>query len=329
MGALRPERLPRDLGSAAATGPSSPNERSFHEPTHEPPFREPWSRYLRRLVLGAAYALQPQRIALLPRLWWMTFAYYLSPGDVRDHLPARPTYYTNWGLAGISDDLGVPALLHNYAQGLFPVCHIGPMKWWCPSLRAVQDPRNARVGRTVRRLIRRHSFTVTMDTDFVGVMEACAQPRPGKTPLTWITPKVMRAFYAAYRAGYAHSVEVWDRHGRLVGGLFGLAIGQVYFGESKFSRSSHASKVAVAYLHRHLAAWGYRLYDAKWMTPHLAETGFVAMPRDDFLSLLPWYTSEEGHVGRWSVDPALDPADWSKGWDVASPTPPGAAPHAA
>lgn len=324
MGAMRRKTLTGNSGSAAASRPGRPNGTSCHDPS----FREPWGRRLRRIVLGIAYALKPQRIALLPRLWRMTLAYYLSPKAVRDELPAWPEYITEWGLAGISDDLSVPALLRNYKRGLFPVCHIGPMKWWCPSVRAVQDPQIAHVGRHVRKLIRRHNFTVTMDTDFAAVMEACAQPRPGKTPLTWITPKIMRAFYDAYKAGYAHSVEVWDAQGRLVGGLFGLAIGQVYFGESKFCRAPHASKVAVAYLHRHLAAWGYRLYDAKWMTPHLAETGFMPMPRDDFLSLLPWYTSERGDVGRWAVDPNLDPADWSKGWDAA-PNPPGAAPKAA
>lgn len=286
-----------------------------------PRFRESWDQYLRRLVLGAAYALKPQQIALLPEIWRMTFIYYLSPKSVRDQLPDLPTYYTDWGFAGISDDLTVPALLHNYTRGLFPVCHLGPMKWWCPAFRAVQDPARAHVGRTVRRLIRRHGFTVTMDTDFAGVMEACARPRAGKTPLTWITPKIMRAFHDAHEAGYAHSVEVWDRNGNLVGGLFGLAIGQVYFGESKFCRTRDASKVAVAYLQRHLAAWGYRLYDAKWMTPHLAATGFTPMPRDDFLSLLPWYATEPGHVGRWTIDPNLDPADWPTDHESGSGTP--------
>lgn len=312
MHAIKPTGL-RNKSGAHAAGTARRDE--------TPRFRESWSQYLRRLVLGTAYALKPQRIALLPQIWRMTLIYYLSPKPARDRLPEFPTYYTDWGLAGISDDLSVPALLANYSRGLFPVCHLGPMKWWCPAFRAVQDPALAHVGRTVRRLIRRHGFTVTMDTDFAGVMEACARPRDGKTPLTWITPKVMRAFYAAHRAGYAHSVEVWDRDGNLVGGLFGLGIGQVYFGESKFCRTSHASKVAVAYLQRHLAAWGYKLYDAKWMTPHLAEMGFHPMPRDDFLSLLPWYATEPGHVGRWTVDPDLDPADWGKGEDANGHSP--------
>ena len=113
-----------------------------------------------------------------------------------------------------------------------------------------------------------------MDQDFAGVIEACAAPRPGKTPLTWITPRVMRAYWEAHKAGYAHSVEVWDEEGRLVGGLYGLAIGKVFFGESQFSAVEHASKVALVALHRQLAAWGYHLRDGKWMTPHLASFGF-------------------------------------------------------
>lgn len=305
MDASTQKGLANNSGAAAATDPAGVM----------PQFRESWGQYLRRLILGSAYALKPSRVALLPRIWRMTLAYYFRPKAVRDQLPERPVYYTDRGLADISDDLSVPALLRNYTHGLFPVCHIGPMKWWCPSVRAVQDPALARVGRTVRRLIRRNAFTVTMDTDFAGVMEACRQPRPGKTPLTWITPKVMRAFYAAYRAGYAHSVEVWDKDGKLVGGLFGLAIGQVYFGESKFCRTRDASKVAVAYLQRHLAAWGYRLYDAKWMTPHLADMGFIPMPRDDYLSLLPWYVADQHEPRRWNIDPGLDPADWSNETD--------------
>jgi len=127
--------------------------------------------------------------------------------------------------------LSVDALLANYRRGYFPVCHIGAMKWWCPEERAVIDPSRTHVGRNLRRLLRQGKFTITMDQDFAGVIAAHAVPRSSKTPLTWITPRVMRAYYDAHKAGYAHSVEVWDEEGRLVGGLYGLAIG-------KASRSS-------------------------------------------------------------------------------------------
>jgi leucyl/phenylalanyl-tRNA--protein transferase len=150
-----------------------------------------------------------------------------------------------------------------------------------------------------------------MDKDFAGVMEGCTRPRPGKVPLNWITPRVMQAFWDAYKAGYAHSVEVWDEDGRLVGGLYGLAIGKVYFGESQFSTVTNASKVATAVHHRHLVAWGFRLCDAKWETPHLASFGFAPMTRDRFLALLQTYVDKPGRVGHWTLDQALDFDTWS------------------
>ncbi len=272
----------------------------------DPRFHETWTERLRRWALGVGYALRPRRIALLPQLWRLTLDYYLSPKATRDVLPELPRFYSDRGLVGISDDLSVPALVANYERGFFPVCHMGPMKWWCPQARAVLNPAETHISQNVKRLLRQHKFTVTMDKDFAGVMEACARPRGGKVPLTWITPRIMRAAWDAYKAGYAHSVEVWDEAGHLVGGVYGLALGKVYFGESKFSAVRDASKVATAVLHRHLVEWGYRLCDAKWMTPHLETLGFKPMARDDFVSLLPWYLEEPGRVGRWEIDPRLD-----------------------
>ena len=271
-----------------------------------PIFRETVTQRLRRWALGAAYALRPNRISLLPQIWWLTLRYLLAPEATRDRLPEHPHFYGARGLVGISDDLSVPALVANYSRGFFPFCHIWPMKWWCPEERAVLDPAETHVARNVRRLLRRHRFTVTMDQDFAGVMRACARPRPGKVPLTWITPRLMQAYWDLHKAGYAHSVEVWDEAGNLAGGAYGVAIGKVYFGESQFSRQEHASKVAVAALHRHLAAWGYRLCDAKWMTPHLARFGFNPMARDQFLSLLHWYLDEPRPATRWHVDLTID-----------------------
>jgi leucyl/phenylalanyl-tRNA---protein transferase len=160
------------------------------------------------------------------------------------------------------------------------------MKWWCPEERAAINPANTHVGKNLRRLLRQDKFKITFDQDFAGVIAACAPPRPGKVPLTWITPRVMQAFWRAHTAGYAHSVEVWDRENRLVGGLYGLAIGKVFFGESQFSLVEHTSKIAVVALHRHLREWGYHLRDAKWMTPHLASSGFETLSRETWLFLL-------------------------------------------
>jgi leucyl/phenylalanyl-tRNA--protein transferase len=120
----------------------------------------------------------------------------------------------------------------------------------------------------------------------------------------------MEAFLAAHEAGYAHSVEVWDRKGKLVGGLYGMSIGKAFFGESQFSAAEHASKVAVAALHQHLNYWGMHLRDGKWMTPHLASLGFRSMPRVVFQELLRIHVNQPGRIGRWTVDPRLDLAAW-------------------
>ena len=293
--------------SAVAHDPNRIGSRPLDAP---PRFRETLEQFLRRIVLGVAYAVRPERIALLPRLWLMTIAYYLTPKARRDTLPANPRFYSKRGLIGISDDLSVGALIDNYSRGFFPVCHIGPMKWWCPDERAAIDPAQTHLGRHVRRLMRQGTYTVTIDKAFASVMEACARPRGGKVPLTWITPQIMRAYWQAHKAGYAHSVEVWDGDGALVGGAYGLAIGRAYFGESQFNIARDASKLAIVTLHRHLTAWGFKLCEGKWMTSHLASYGFHPMARDDFLPLLHRYTKEPANVGRWEIDPSLDYTNW-------------------
>ena len=275
-----------------------------------PRFRETLSQRVRRWALGSAYALQPKRIGLMPRLIALSVAYFFTPEAEREKLPEHPSYYGKPGLVGISDDLSVAALLANYKRGFFPISHVGPTKWWSPEERAVIDPAETHVGKNLRRMLRQAKFRVTIDEDFAGVIEACAAPRPGKAPLTWITPRVMEAYWNAHKAGYAHSVEVWDAEGRLVGGLYGVAIGKVFFGESQFAAVEHMSKVALVALHRHLKAWGYHLRDGKVMTPHLASFGFKGIPREDYRALLARYVNEPGRVGRWRVDPDLALADW-------------------
>jgi leucyl/phenylalanyl-tRNA---protein transferase len=277
-----------------------------------PVFRETMRRRLRRWALGCAFALMPSRVRLVPRLLLLSFAHLLAPEAERERLPEQPSYYTKRGLVGLSNDLSVDTLIDNYRRGYFPVAHVGAMKWWSPEERAVIDPAATHVGRHLRRQLRQHRFRLSFDEDFGAVMEACARPRPGKPPLTWITPRIMGAYWDAHRAGFAHSVEVWDENDALVGGLYGVAIGKVFFGESQFSAAEHMSKVALVGLHRHLAAWGFPLRDGKWMTPHLASFGFRPMPRAEFRERLALLTNEPGRVGLWRVDPALDLADWPK-----------------
>lgn len=268
-------------------------------------FRESWRDRIRRWGLGLAYAVKPQRISLLPRIWLMSLMQVFIPEADWNRFPEKPEYHTWRGLVGLSDDLSVETLVANYKRGYFPFCHMGPMKWWCPEERAVIDPAETHVSKNLARLLRQQKFHVTMDQCFSDVIEACAGPREGKVPLTWITPRIMQAYDDAHKAGYAHSVEVWDEEGKLVGGLYGLAVGKVFFGESQFSRVDHASKVALIALHRHLTAWGYRLRDAKWMTSHLKSFGFHPVPRDEFLQMLERETNKPGMIGRWQADPSL------------------------
>ena len=274
-----------------------------------PVFAEARSATLRRLALGALYPLRPVSIGLLPVMLGLTAEYLASPQSAARRL-AAPKYRGWQGLVGVSEDMRPEAMLDAYRRGMFPFGHVGPMKWWSPAVRAVLYPHETRIEKNLRRLLRQERYAITFDRDFAAVMRACAEPRPGKTPLTWITPKMMRTFWALHEQGHAHSVEVWDGEGRLVGGLYGLAAGNVFFGESQFSVVRDASRIAVAALHCHLAHWGFCLRDAKWPTEHLASLGFREMPRDQFLAELSAHAWKPGRVGRWSLDPTLDLATW-------------------
>jgi leucyl/phenylalanyl-tRNA--protein transferase len=143
-----------------------------------PRFRETFTQRLRRWVLGSAYALMPSRIALLPRLLWLTLARQFAPEGERDKLPEHPLYCRERGLVGISDDLSVPALIANYSRGYFPVRHLGAIKWWCPDERAVIDLASTHLGRNLRRLLRQRTFTVTLDRDLRASWRRAHGPGP-------------------------------------------------------------------------------------------------------------------------------------------------------
>src|SRR3990170_4479066 len=170
---------------------------SYTDPV-EAQFHESIGARVRRWVLGMAYALMPTRISLVPRLVVMTVAYWLRPKRNRDRLPENPVYYGRLGLIGISNDVNVETFIARYRKGWFPICHVGPMKWWSPEERAVIAPEDIRIEKRVRRLLRQNKFLVTFDEDFGAVVEASAAPRFGKTPLTWITPRIMHAYWALH-----------------------------------------------------------------------------------------------------------------------------------
>lgn len=195
------------------------------------------------------------------------------------------------------------------AAGLFVMSHLGPLKWWAPKQRMVLFFDQARLEKTVRRLLKNQRFRITFDTAFDAVVRACAEPRPGRTPITWITPKIRKLFRQAHEAGHAHSVEVW-LDDRRVGGVYGLAVGKTFFTESQFHTMRDASKIGFAVLNRHLQAWGFGLNDGKHQTSYLADCGFQLLTRDEFTTATAFYSAQPGLVGRWRPDPALLDGDW-------------------
>lgn len=173
-------------------------------------------------------------------------------------------------------------LLTAYAQGVFPMDGPGGLRWYAPDPRAV-IPLDARfhVPDSLRRVVRQGRFHVTTDRDFEGVMRAC-----GGREETWITERLVAAYVALHRAGYGHSVECWTDDGAFAGGLYGVALGGAFFGESMVSHAREASKVALVHLVERLRAGGFVLLDTQFLTPHLARFGAVEMPRRDYEAAL-------------------------------------------
>lgn len=185
------------------------------------------------------------------------------------------------GLLAAGADLSVDRLIAAYRQGIFPWFSFGqPVLWWSPDPRMVLYPRAFRMSRSLRKKRERGHFEVRFDHDFAAVMAACGEPRQGQAG-TWIVPAMQIAYAQLHAAGYAHSVEIWI-DGALAGGLYGVAIGRAFFGESMFSRSTDASKLALAILCEHLDDWGFGLIDCQMETAHLASLGAVPIPRSEF-----------------------------------------------
>ncbi len=202
------------------------------------------------------------------------------------------------GLLAVGGDLTVTRLLAAYRRGIFPWYSEGqPILWWSPDPRMVLFPERLHVSRSLRKTLRRNRFRLTVDHDFEAVIRGCAAPRR-EEPGTWITEEMRRAYIRLHRAGHAHSVEVWEGE-RLVGGLYGVAIGRVFFGESMFSRVSDASKAGFAGFVRQLAAAGFELIDCQVYSAHLASLGAETIPRQRFTALLDRLCATPSPVTQW------------------------------
>lgn len=205
------------------------------------------------------------------------------------------------GLLAMGGDLSVEWLLDAYRHGIFPWFNPGePILWWSPDPRMVLVPDEIRVPRSLARRIRNGGFEVRIDTAFADVMRACAGPRDGADG-TWISPEMIAAYTRLHQAGYAHSVETWHK-GAFVGGLYGVAIGRMFYGESMFSHMADASKVALVRLARQLQRWEFGLIDCQMETSHLASLGARTLPRAAFTTRLAELVNLPHHPGPWHFD---------------------------
>jgi leucyl/phenylalanyl-tRNA--protein transferase len=210
------------------------------------------------------------------------------------------------GLLAVGGDLRAERLLEAYGRGIFPWYNPGqPILWWSPDPRAVLYPGRLRVSRRLARRVRHGEFEPAFDTRFAEVVSACAGARPGN-PLghTWITDEMADAYGRLHALGHAHSIEI-TRAGTLIGGLYGVALGGAFFGESMFSHATDGSKLALVVLTRHLAAWGFTLIDCQVPSPHLASLGVTDVRRSVFLRQLDAALQQPGRPGRWKIEPGL------------------------
>ena len=208
------------------------------------------------------------------------------------------------GLLAAGGNLTPRRLLRAYRMGIFPWYSADqPILWWSPDPRLVLLPECLKVSRSLRKTLRKRVFTITADTAFEQVVAACAGPRQGE-PGTWITSEMFRAYCRLHRLGHAHSIETWQQ-GELVGGLYGVSLGRVFYGESMFSWISDASKIALVALAAQLQRWEFAVIDCQVTTAHLLSMGAVDIPRSSFLQLLECYCPQPGQPGPWRLDADL------------------------
>lgn len=208
------------------------------------------------------------------------------------------------GLLAAGADLSETRLIDAYSQGIFPWFSEGqPLLWWSPDPRMVLFPPELRISRSLVKRLRRRDYEIRTDTCFETVMRACAAPRAGHDG-TWITADMIAAYSALNRRGIAHSVETWIG-GKLVGGLYGIALGRMFYGESMFTRATNASKLALAHLVRQLQRLGFGMIDCQMKTAHLASFGAREIPRSEFMLKLQELVNYPMQSGEWRIDDDL------------------------
>lgn len=204
------------------------------------------------------------------------------------------------GLLAVGGDLSSARLLDAYYHGIFPWFNPGdPILWWSPDPRAIFLIEEVRVSMSLRKFIKKQRWKFTINQSFNDVIVGCAAPRLSQSG-TWITQDIQLAYQELHQQGHAHSIEVWENNA-LVGGLYGLAVGQVFCGESMFHRKTNASKAAMAVLAQHLRLSGFKLIDAQVMNPHLESLGAQPLKRSDFIHLLGQLRDKPAAANRWQT----------------------------
>ncbi len=203
------------------------------------------------------------------------------------------------GLLAIGGDLSVPRLIRAYRRGIFPWFSKGePILWWCPDPRSVIFVDDFRPSRSIQKLMRKNIYQITFDRNFQQVISLCAStPRSGQHG-TWITPEIIQAYQQLFEQGFAHSVECWH-HDRLVGGLYGVAMGRIFYGESMFSLENNTSKLAFSKLMQGLKQWGYVLVDCQVESSHMNSLGAVNIAREQFVAWLARYSDQKVSSNAW------------------------------
>ncbi|VEN74775.1 leucyl/phenylalanyl-tRNA-protein transferase [Candidatus Desulfarcum epimagneticum] len=223
-------------------------------------------------------------------------------------LPAEPVFppaelAREDGLLAVGGDLSPERLIMAYRMGIFPWFSEGqPILWWSPDPRMALEPSGLAVSRRLKRTLKKKAFQITVDTAFDRVVEACAGPRSGERHGTWITPEMIRAYGRLSREGYAHSFEAWHE-GELAGGLYGVCLGGVFFGESMFHRVPDASKAALAALADYARRHDFDMIDCQTPTGHLARMGAGEISRGVFLERLERSLLKKTPRGRWTMGP--------------------------
>jgi leucyl/phenylalanyl-tRNA--protein transferase len=233
--------------------------------------------------------------------------HWIRPADPPEAFPdPEQALDSPEGLLAAGGDLAPARLLAAYARGIFPWYEGQPILWWSPDPRAVLCFDELKISRSLAKRLRSARYTTTFDRRFAEVVAGCAAPRSGCAD-TWITREMFEAYVRLHEMGCAHSVETWEGE-RLVGGLYGVAIGSVFFGESMFSRASDASKVALVRLARQLESRGFHFIDCQLPSPHLERLGSRTVSRREFLGWLRDAVAAGPAPGSWRDWPAEPPA---------------------